>query len=90
MGTWTKQKGYPVLTLTKEQGGTVYRVVQVTIHTGCGSVSGNLFANNSNKFGNKVLLYRHTEAICVAINIKSNLTSLVRVTKQDGMFFKEA
>ena len=29
MGTWTKQKGYPVLTLTKEKGGTVYKVVQV-------------------------------------------------------------
>lgn len=29
MGTWTKQKGYPVLTLTKEKDGTVYRVVQV-------------------------------------------------------------
>ena len=30
MGTWTKQKGYPVLTLTKEKDGTVYKVVQVT------------------------------------------------------------
>jgi len=30
MGTWTKQKGYPVLTLAKEKDGTVYKVVQVT------------------------------------------------------------
>jgi len=33
MGTWTKQKGYPVLTLTKNQDGTAYRVVQVNIFT---------------------------------------------------------
>jgi aminopeptidase N len=30
MGTWTKQKGYPVLTLAREKDGTVYKVVQVT------------------------------------------------------------